>query len=100
MLVIDLCVYNRIHGNQLQNIVMEDGAYSLYYQQMICSNKDIKELISDIPFPTNMEMYLDLSIYIDELISRYHDNKFINVYSIHITDSGYLVISVRRLVKE
>lgn len=83
----------------LQNTIIEDSSYNQYFLYLANKQLSLKELLLELNISEELPLYMDLSIYIDEFLQLKHVNDRINVYSISVTDNGYLVIDNKKLDK-
>lgn len=99
ILLTNICVYNTVNNNMLQNTIIEDSNYNQYFLYLISKQLSLKELLSELNIENELALYIDLSLYIDEFLQLKHSNDYINVYSIYITDDGYLIVYNKKLDK-
>ncbi len=99
ILITNICIHNLSTNTMLSNTIIEDSSYNQYFLFLANRQLGLKELLSELNISDALNLYMDLSLYIDEFIQVKHDNKFINVYSILITDDGNLIVSNKKLSK-
>ena len=97
MLVANICVYNYMNYNVLQNTIFEDSSYNQYFLYVANKRLSLEEILSELNIIHELPLYMDVSLYIEEFIQQKHSNNHINVYSLTISDEGYLVIYNKRL---
>ncbi len=97
MLVANICVYNYMNYNVLQNTIFEDSSYNQYFLYVANKRLSLEEILSELNIIHELPLYMDVSLYIEEFIQQKHSNKHINVYSLTISDEGHLVISNKKL---
>lgn len=97
MLVANICVYNYMNYNVLQNTIFEDSSYNQYFLYVANKRLSLEEILSELNIIHELPLYMDVSLYIEEFIQQKHSNKHINVYSLTISDEGHLVVSNKKL---
>lgn len=97
MLVTNICVYNYINYGVLQNTILEDSSYNQYFLCVANKQLSLEEILSELNIIQELPLYMDVSLYIEEFIQQKHSNKHINVYSLTISDDGYLIINNKKL---
>ncbi len=99
MLVTNICVYNCINYGMLQNTIIEESHYSQYFLNIANKQLSLEEILSELNIINELPLYMDISLYIEEFLQQKHMNNCINVYSLTISDDGYLIITNKKLHK-
>lgn len=99
MLITNICIYRYINYDLPQNTIIEESHYNQIFLNLINRQLSLKEIFQELNIETELLLYIDMSLYIEEFLQQKHSNNHINVYSLHISDNGYLVISNRQLNK-
>jgi len=99
ILVTNVCVYNYINPNLLQNTIIEESHYNQQFLNLSNKQLSLKEMLQELNIETELPLYMDVSLYIEEFLQVKHSNNHINVYSLSISDNGYLLISNKQLNK-
>lgn len=99
MLVTNICIYNYINYGLLQNTIIEESHYNQVFLNLANKQMSLEEILRELNIETELPLYMDISLYIEEFLQQKHSNNHINVYSLSISDNGYLVIDNKHLNK-
>lgn len=99
MLIANICIYNYLNHNVLQNTILEDSSYNQYFLYIANKRLNLEGILTELNIIHELPLYLDLSLYIEDFIQKRHSNNHINVYSISISDNGYLIVQNKKLSK-
>lgn len=97
MLVANICIYNYMNYDALRNTIFEDSSYNQFFLYIANKRLSLEEILTELNIIQELPLYMDISLYIEEFIQQKHSNNHINVYSLTISDEGYLVIYNKRL---
>lgn len=97
ILVTNICVYNYINYGLLQNTIIEESHYNQVFLNLANKWLSLKEILQELNIETELPLYMDISLYIEEFLQQKHSNNYINIYSVSISDNGYLIISNKQL---
>lgn len=97
MLVANICIYNYMNYDALRNTIFEDSSYNQFFLYIANKRLSLEEILTELNIIQELPLYMDVSLYIEEFIQQKHSNNHINVYSLTISDEGYLVIYNKRL---
>lgn len=97
MLVANICIYNYMNYDALRNTIFEDSSYNQFFLYIANKRLSLEEILTELNIIQELPLYMDVSLYIEEFIQQKHSNNHINVYSLTISDDGYLVIYNKRL---
>lgn len=97
MLVTNICIYNYVNNQLLQNTVIEESSYNQYFLHLVNRQLNLTGLLSELNIENELPIYMDISIYIEEFLQIKHSNNHINLYSLTITDDGFLIIENKHL---
>lgn len=97
MLITNICIYNYMNYGILKNTILEDSSYNQYFLYIANKQLSLEEILTELNIIQELPLYMDISLYIEEFIQQKHSNKHINVYSITISDDGYLIINNKKL---
>ena len=99
MLVTNICIYNYMNYGLLQNTIIEESSYNQYFLYLANKQLSLEEILIELNIANELPLYMDVSLYIEEFLQQKHSNNHINVYSLTISDDGYLIISNKQLHK-
>lgn len=97
MLVANICIYNYMNYDALRNTIFEDSSYNQFFLYIANKRLSLEEILTELNIIQELPLYMDVSLYIEEFIQQKHSNNYVNVYSLTISDEGYLVIYNKRL---
>lgn len=97
MLVANICIYNYMNYDALRNTIFEDSSYNQFFLYIANKRLSLEEILTELNIIQELPLYMDVSLYIEEFIQQKHSNNHVNVYSLTISDEGYLVIYNKRL---
>lgn len=97
MLVANICIFNYMNYDALRNTIFEDSSYNQFFLYIANKRLSLEEILTELNILQELPLYMDVSLYIEEFIQQKHSNNHINVYSLTISDDGYLIISNKRL---
>lgn len=83
----------------LQNTIIEESSYNQYFLYLANKQLSLEEILMELNIANELPLYMDISLYIEEFLQQKHSNNHINVYSLTISDDGYLIISNKQLHK-
>lgn len=100
MLITNICIYNYMNYGLLQNTIIEESSYNQYFLHLANKQLSLDEILNELNIASELPLYMDISLYIEEFLQQKHSNTHINLYSLTISDDGYLVIENKQLSRE
>lgn len=84
--------------NMPNNIVIDDSRYNHIFTDLIkYRNAEFKEVVNFLNVSEHIQLYLDISIYLDIFLEQHQTDKCLNVYNIDIADSYMLIITNKHM---
>lgn len=99
MLVTNICIYNYINYGVLQNTIIEESSFNQYFLYLANKQLSLEEILMELNISNELPLYMDISLYLEEFLQQKHSNNHINVYSLTISDEGYLIVTNKQLNK-
>lgn len=97
-LIVNLCIYHNLRTPILLNSVIEDSNYNQYLILMSAKQQfHLKEAVLEIDPAHNVNILLDMNLYLEEFINIKHTYTCLNVYSLTIDDDYQVVITLKHI---